>query len=145
MKVLKPNVGKQIQVIYKNHVFIAVTDYGSLYLLREVRVKYANPKSMWIWMELKEGNLLTIGSGDKEFSSFDVAINKMVNNPYCTVYDCEHYDEMMGMWFEGKIIYEDMIETIYHNHNRNMVVRQVNHTCRCSDICPTMANSSLTR
>ena len=113
MEILQPNTGNEIQAIYKNHVFAAITDYGLLLLLREVRVKYGDSKSSWIWIELKEGSLLTIGSGEREYSSFNDAINKMVNDPYCTVYDCESYAEMMRLCDVGELEYIETIATVY--------------------------------
>lgn len=113
MKILEPNTGNKVQAIYKNHVFAAITDYELLLLLIEVRVKFGEQKSTWIWMKLKEGSLLTVGSGEREYSSFDHAINKMVNDPYCTVYDCESYAEMMRLCDIGELEYKETISTVY--------------------------------
>lgn len=113
MQILKPNTGNEIQPIYKNHVFAAITDYGLLLLLREIRVKFGNPKSSWIWIELKEGSLITVGSGVMEHPSFDNAINKMVNDPYCTVYDFDTYYGMIDYWNANEIKYQETIATVY--------------------------------
>ena len=52
--ILRPNTGNKTHVIYKNHVFVAVTDYGLVLLLREVRVKYGEVNSKWIWIKMNK-------------------------------------------------------------------------------------------
>ncbi len=111
--ILRPNTGNDTQAIYKNHVFVAITDYGLVLLLREIRVKYGEVNPGWIWIKMKENDCLTIGSGEKEYNSFDLAINKLVNDPYLTVYDFNSYNKMIQAWAEGKLKYEDNIKTIY--------------------------------
>lgn len=111
--ILRPNTGNDTQAIFKNHVFVAVTDYGLVLLLREIRVKYGEVNSKWIWLKMRENDRLTIGSEEREYISFDVAINKLVNDPYLTVYDFCSYDRMIQAWAKGKIKYEDNIKTVY--------------------------------
>ena len=118
MKILEPNTGKETQPIYKNDVFVSITDYGMISILREVRVKFGDPHSKWIWLKLKEGELLLIGSEDGEYNSFDEAVNRMVNNPYCTVYDFNSYRSMLEYWSKGKIVYKDNITTIYKSEKK---------------------------
>ncbi len=111
--ILRPNTGNETHVIFKSHVFVAITDYGLVLLLREVRVKYGGVNSKWIWIRMREGDRLTIGSEEREYISFDVAINKLVNDSYCTVYDFNSYAQMVQAWAKGKIKYEDSIKTVY--------------------------------
>ena len=115
MQRLEPNTGDTTMLIYKNHVFVAITDYGLVYILREIRVRYGEVDSKWIWIPLKENVLLTIGSDerDNEYRSFDRAINRWVNDPYCTVYDFETYQEMFEAIKNSKLEYKDTIATVY--------------------------------
>ena len=111
MEILKPNTGKKIQYIISSNVYVKVWDYGKKYLLVQIALpNNQNPnRKIWTWLELSKGSITDIT--EVSYSSFDEAINKAINNPYCTVYDFESYEEMACNWTNIK--YHETITTQY--------------------------------
>lgn len=114
MNILKPNNGKEIQYIANSHVYVKAWDYGKKFLLTHLKIpNMQSPLSstVWTWLSLNEG--ATTDISEFSHSSFEDAINKAINNSYCTVYAFETYDEMSKYWKEIKYI--DTIETTYRS------------------------------
>ena len=110
MKILKPNIGKKIEYIVKDHVYVSITDYGKISLLQQIKISPGIDE--WYWIYLKEGEKIDLVHGQR-FSTFDKAINKAVNDPYQTIYCFENYIEMIDNF--KKITYEDTISTFYQS------------------------------
>lgn len=113
MKILKAkyNSDSENEVFYiaKNNIYVAVTDYGLKLWLQEIRIKFGNDG--WYWVPLKQGNKIYIGNGEEQYSTFEEAINRKVNDLYCTVYEFDSFDEMIKNW--NKIEYQDCIQAKY--------------------------------
>ena len=112
MNILKPNNGEEVQFIVSGHVYIKVWDYGKTYILTHLKIPNINTplsETIWAWISLDEG--VTTDLSELSHSSFEDAINKAVNNPYCTVYAFDTYRDMAKHWEE--IIYLDTITTTY--------------------------------
>jgi hypothetical protein len=109
MKVLEPNNGKNIEYISTDHLYVKITDYKKITVLKEVIV--APGQHSWEWIELKEGTSVDVSRLGNNFCTFDNAINKSVNNFYCTIYEFDSLEEMIGKW--KKIKYNDNIITKY--------------------------------
>ena len=109
MKILKPNTGENIVPISKNNVYVNVMDFGVKFLLKEIKV--APGQHTFYWVPLKADKIIDISDIDFYICSFDHAINKMVNNAYCTVYSFDNFEEMVKMWNDIKYI--DNIATVY--------------------------------
>ena len=112
MEILKPNSGQSITYIVNSNVYVKVWDYGKKYLLSHLKIPHLASQlseTVWVWNCLNEGSVTDVN----EFghSSFDDAINRAVNNPYCTVYSFESYEEMAKHWNDIK--YVDTITTTY--------------------------------
>ena len=111
MRILKPNTGKETESILKSNVFVMVTDYKLKKILREIKVRPGQHTCDW---DAFEGNGVidmsdTVANG--RYCSFDNAINKVVNDPYCTVYEFDSYEQMIKNW--ESIVYVDSIKTKY--------------------------------
>ncbi len=115
MDILKPNNGKEVQYIISSRVYVKVWDYGTKSLLTNLSIPYSKTsfegigKSTWTWLKLIEG--LCTDLSESSWRSFDDAINKAVNNPYCTVYAFDTYADMARHWDD--IGYVDTITTTY--------------------------------
>jgi len=109
MRILKPNIGKEIVPILKSDIYVVITDYGLKSLLREIKISPG--QHHWCWIDLKVGNIIDISGTESKYCSFDNAINRMVNDAYSTIYEFEDYDDMVNNWKEIK--YVETIETIY--------------------------------
>ena len=109
MKILSPNVeNKEVEYIVKNHIFVKVMDYGRKYMLKQIYIRAG--MSTWYWIDLRPSESIDM-SRDFKVQSFDEAINRAVNNRYCSVYDFDTLDEMLNSW--QQIIYKDDITTLY--------------------------------
>jgi hypothetical protein len=105
MEVLQANNGQEIQYIISSHVYVKVWDYGKKLLLTHLKipnVATSMSETIWAWIKLNEGEMTDLA--DSCSASFDDAINKAVNNPYCTVYEFSSYEEMIDNWEAIKYI-----------------------------------------
>lgn len=111
MNILKPNSGKEVHYILNTHIYVKVWDYGKKFLLSHWKQSKSTDTSigMWTWISLSEGEVSDIT--ELSHLSFEEAINKAVNNPYCTVYEFASYEEMAIHWED--IRYVDTITTTY--------------------------------
>lgn len=115
MDILQPNNGKEVQYIISSNIYIKVWDYGKKTLLTNLKIPYAKTsfegigKSTWTWLNLTEGSCTDLS--ESSWASFDDAINKAVNNPYCTIYVFDTYEDMAKHW--GDIKYVETITTTY--------------------------------
>lgn len=109
MRIFNPNVGKEIVPIVKNHAYMYITDYGIKALLKEIKI--GPGQHTWYWIKMDPNRFIDISEINGYYCSFDNAINRAVNDPYCTVYGFDNYDEMIKCW--EKIVYIDKITTVY--------------------------------
>jgi len=107
MKILKANTGAREQFIVSTHTYVKVWDYEKKHIL--VHMKLTSGESIWVWVDLTTGSISDIS--EMGYRSFEDAINKAVNNPYCTVYDFESFEELANHWDE--VNYVDTITTTY--------------------------------
>lgn len=109
MKILEPNTKEKVIFISKNSLYVSITDYNLKFLLKEIKI---GPGShIWSWMSLKEDSLLDLSEEGMKYPSFELSINKEVNNPYKTVYQFDTYEDLIENW--NKIEYKDKIGTEY--------------------------------
>jgi hypothetical protein len=111
MKVLKPNTGEDCIPIMKNNLFVRITDYGNKTFLKEIIVSLG--QHHWEWIELSTARAINIGNIGSKYCSFDNAINRAVNDSYCTVYEMTDVNELIANW--NAIEYIDNITTIYRS------------------------------
>ena len=109
MKILNPNTGKNRVPILINHVYVSISDYGTKLLLKEIKINIG--QHTWYWIEMKERLPIDISGINDSYCTFNNAINRSVNNPYCTVYEFDSYDDMIRGWEDIKYIAN--IETMY--------------------------------
>ena len=105
MKILSANTSEEICYIDKNHVYVKVWDYSKKAILLCIKEDFK--KKMWVWYSL--GEMIDLSGG--WYEDFNTAINRSVNNPYCTIYCFDTYEEMMEQWVNIK--YKDVIVTVY--------------------------------
>ena len=110
-RILKPNNGEEIVSIAKGNSYAFVTDYGAKFFLKEIKVSLG--QHTWEWVSLTPSNVVDLSEIGSRYCSFDNAINKKVNDPYCTVYLFETEGEMAAAWNGETIKYEDSIKTVY--------------------------------
>jgi len=118
MIILSPNTGEEIVPVIKNNIFVYVTDYKVRALLMEVIV--APGQHHWEWVVITTASNISVdvsSLGDR-FSSFDHALNKAVNDLYCTVYEFETFYDLAKNWEE--IEYVDSIKTVYKAGKSNV-------------------------
>ena len=109
MKVLNPNVEEKVVFIPKNLVYVYVTDYGKMALLKEIKVDAG--QHTWYWMDLKEEAFINISGIKNQYCTFENAINRAINDPYCTVYSF-HSFEQFALNIRS-VVYVDSIKTVY--------------------------------
>ena len=111
MKIMKPNIeGKEVEYIDKSQVYVKVTDYNEISILKEIIISPG--QHTWYWVPIKPSKTidLTMLDGGK-YCTFEWAINRAVNDCYCTVYSFNDMDELMKKWVDVK--YQDTIKTLY--------------------------------
>jgi len=117
MIVLNPNTGEEIVAVVKNHVFVYVTDYGLKAILKEIVV--GPGQHHWEWIAFSVNKPVDISDIGNRFSSFDNALNRNVNDLYCTIYEFQDFNEMIHEW--DSIKYVDNIKTIYTTKEKKNV------------------------
>ena len=114
-KILHPNNGAEIIHIIKDHYYVFITDYGAKFFLKEIKVDLA--QHTWEWISLVPSNIVDLSGIGSKYCSFNNAINKKVNDPYCTVYEFPTEEDMIESWNSNRIEYIDNIKTIYKLEN----------------------------
>lgn len=114
MKILKPNTEAKYVPIYKQHFYVSAMDTKEKKFLKEIKVGAA--QHTWEWMSFKTDRFVDISDIANNYCTFNNAINRAVNNAYCTVYEFESLDEMISNWLEIKYI--DSITTIYKSKEK---------------------------
>ena len=109
MKILEQDVGntKEVIPILKTNFFAYMTDYGRKAFLQEVIV--APGQHHWHWISFSFP--IDISDIGDRYSSFNNAINRAVNDAYCTVYEFDCIEDMFNQWEHLKYI--DKIGTVY--------------------------------
>lgn len=110
MRKLSPNTGDGFVLVGKNHVFVYVTDYGLKKLLREIIV--GPGQHHWGWIEISANKPIDLSDIGDRYSTFDHALNRAVNDSYCSVYEIDDFNELVEKW--NSIEYStDTITTVY--------------------------------
>jgi hypothetical protein len=112
MKILNPNIDEKIVCILKHNIYVRISDFGSMCFLKEVKI--APAQHSWEWIDLKATKELDLSEIDNKYCTFENAINRSVNDPYCTVYEFESFEEVFKT--RKKIKYIDIIKTVYKNN-----------------------------
>ena len=110
MRILNPNTGDKVQYVVQNNIFVMITDFGDLFILTNIRVKF-DKESGWYWIPIHRKRENVVGFIEEFSPTFNKAINRKVNDPYCTVYEFGNTKEFLEN--AGKIKYVDNIQTIY--------------------------------
>ena len=109
MKILNPNTEEEFVCILKQSVYVRIKDFGQKCFLKEIKVGPA--QHSWEWIPFKTNKCLDISGIDNKYCTFDHAINRSVNDPYCTVYEFSDFDDLCD--FRGQVVYIDKIKTVY--------------------------------
>ena len=109
MRILEPNNGTAFVPIAKQHVYVCATDTKQKMFLKEIKIGPA--QHTWEWVNFKTDRFVDLSGISDRYCSFDNAINRAVNDLYCTVYELENFDEVFRNWDDIK--YVDSIVTIY--------------------------------
>lgn len=109
MKILKPNTGKDVVPIIKQHIYVKATDTKQISFLKEIKIDLG--QHTWEWISFRSDLYVDVSEINDRYCSFDHAINRSVNDVYCTVYEFESIEEMINNWSEIK--YVDNITTVY--------------------------------
>ena len=109
MRILNPNTGKKTESIFKSNVYVLITDYKLKKVL--VEIKISPGLHHFVFIPLEQHRYIDISDTNERYCSFDNAINMAVNDPYCTLYELNSYDEMIENW--AKIKHVDNIKTKY--------------------------------
>ena len=109
MKILRSDTGEKSVPILKQHTYVSITDFGLICFLKEVKIGPA--QHSWEWVSVVSDKCLDISKIGNKYCSFDYAINRAVNDMYCTVYEFNNFKEVADRWEDIK--YEDCIRTIY--------------------------------
>ena len=109
MRILEPNIDKKVVPILKHHLYVLISDFRQRKFLKEV---FLGPgQHSWEWIVLDAEKSLDISGINNKYCTFNHAINKAINDLYCTVYEFENFEEMAKNW--TNIEYIDGISTIY--------------------------------
>jgi len=114
MKILKPNTEDELVCILKQHLYVKVTDFDQKCFLKEIIVGSA--QHSWEWVDVKTSRPIDISGIDNKYCTFEHAINRAVNDPYCTVYEFENFDKLAEGWLAIK--YVDNIKTVYKEEDQ---------------------------
>lgn len=109
MKILEPNTGQEFAPIMKQHAYAFIGDTKQKFFLKEINI--ALGQHTWEWISLRSDRFIDIRAIGDRYCTFDNAINRAVNDPYCTVYEFDSSEEMIKNWNDIKYI--DNIKTIY--------------------------------
>jgi hypothetical protein len=109
MKTLFPNTGDDFILISKNDFYVRITDFKTIQFLKEIKI--GPGQHTWEWISFKANNFIDLNNIDNNYCTFNNAINRSINNLYCTVYKFKNIEEMMKNWDEIK--YVDNITTTY--------------------------------
>lgn len=115
MKILEPNTGteKEVVLVEKRHVYIYVTDYKRKLFLKEIKISPG--QHHWIWIDPQFTTPIDLADVGVRYSTFDHALNRAINDAYCTVYVFESWEEAVQHWNE--ISYVDNISTVYESNS----------------------------
>ena len=118
MRILEPNTDKETEIISKNSIYAFVTDYNLIKILKEIKVSPG--QHTYFWVNLNPDKCIDISDivVNGKYCTFDYAINRAVNDSYCTVYEFSSVNEMILSW--SKIKYEDKIKTKYEEKKEEL-------------------------
>jgi hypothetical protein len=112
---LSPDNPEETVPVIKNHIFVYVTDYGAMFILKEIIISPG--QHHWEWMPLSPEKPVDISGIGNRFSTFDNALNRAVNDAYCTVYEIDSLKSFGRDIDDMKYI--DTIKTIYKGEESN--------------------------
>jgi len=107
LRVLHPNNGKDTILIDTSHIFVSVTDFGLIAMLREIIVSPG--QHHWEWISLTNDRPIDVSRIGNKYSSFNNAINRAINDPYRTVYEFVSLEDIHWDYIE----FIDNIKTVY--------------------------------
>jgi hypothetical protein len=114
MKILEPNNGQEFVPIALHHIYIQATDTGRIMFLKEIKIGPA--QHTWEWIDFRINSWVDLSGIKDRYCSFDNAINRAVNDLYCTVYEFETFDKAANNW--DNIKYTDCITTVYSSKEK---------------------------
>ncbi len=114
MRILKPNVGQEFVPIAMHHTYVKAEDTKQVFFLKEIKIGLAH--HTWEWISFRPDKFVDLAGINGNFCTFDNAINRGVNNPYCTIYEFENHAEMIINWDDIK--YVDNITTVYKSEEK---------------------------
>lgn len=106
-RALHPNNGEDIVLVDTNHIFVSITDYGLKTILKEVIVSPG--QHHWEWIAFSRDRPINISKIGNNYSSFNNALNRAINDPYRTVYEFVGIEDII--WDHIEFI--DNIKTVY--------------------------------
>ena len=116
MRILEPNTGKEIVAIGLHHIYIQAKDTGRTLFLKEIKIGPA--QCTWEWVDFRSDRFVDLSGISDRYCSFDNAINRSVNDLYCTVYEFKTFDEVASNW--DNIKYADNITTVYRQRGKTL-------------------------
>ena len=111
MRILEPNTGKETESISKSSIYVFITDYKLIKILKEVKVSPGQHTFFWISLESDKCMDISDIVLNGKYCTFDHAINRAVNDSYCTLYEFDSISQLTKNW--DKIKYVDRIKTKY--------------------------------
>ena len=114
MKILHPNVTKSSIMIQVSHSYVMATDTKKRLFLK--RIKIGPCHYTWVWVSLEADHFIDVSDIEDHFCSFDHAINRAVNDMYCTVYQFNNNEDMVKHWKEA--VHKECITTIYSSEDK---------------------------
>jgi hypothetical protein len=114
MKILNPNSGSETECIPKSDIYVRVTDYGSKYILKSIKVQPG--QYTWYWVPFISSGIIDISNIGGKFCTFDFAINRAVNDAYSTVYSFNTLDGFIKQW--EVIKYIESISTTFKGEDK---------------------------
>ncbi|KKN30855.1 hypothetical protein LCGC14_0829800 [marine sediment metagenome] len=111
MEILNPNTGEDVKYISKEYIYVRIMDFKLKEILQEIIISPG--QHSWEWISLSPDIPINISDLQGRYSTFNNAINRSINDPYCTIYSFRDFREMMKDWDEIK--YKDIIKTQYES------------------------------
>jgi len=116
MKRLKPVSDKSVEYVSKCHIYVKITDYNNVSLLKQIKVKPGVVQ--WMWVSIDPKDVINL-EYNKVYNTFDRAITRSVNDPFCNVIQFDDIDSFKENLVNIKYIDENI--TQYKGKNEEFV------------------------